>query len=107
MVSALFVLSVHCVVVLDDYSAIRVSVHGHNMCGAVLDECCGADVLDCIGVGCGELRVEDDLCRVCELENTVPIREPDVSIVLNVWSKQKHIARSLGSIQGGFGITQL
>ena len=47
----MFVLSVQCVVVVDDYSAVRVSVHGHNMCGAVLDECCGADVLDCVGVG--------------------------------------------------------
>ena len=62
MVSALFILSVHCVVVVYDYSAIWVSVHGNNMCGAVLDECCSADVLNCVGVGRGELHVKDDLC---------------------------------------------
>ena len=77
--------SAGCVIVVDDYSAVRVSVHGHDACGSKPDDCCGADVLKCGSVCRGELHPEDDLPWLRELlEDTVPIREPDVPFIFLV-----------------------
>ena len=73
------------VIVVDYYSAVRVSVHGYDVFGSPHDDSGGADVSNVGGVCRGELHPEDGLARLQELsEDTVPVREPDVSLILLV-----------------------
>ena len=73
------------VIVINDYSALRVPVHGYDVCGSAHDDGCCADVFECGCVCHGELHPEDGLTWVHELlEDTVPVRESDVPLVFLV-----------------------